>query len=88
MFTRANQKIDTSLSRDQVIDTLKEVAQKWQEIAREEGQSLLDMKTSPGLLLYDVVKALDLIYHEQEQILKADLFDIKLATGDPITIKA
>lgn len=81
-------KIDTSLSRDQVVEALRGIAQEWQAAAEQEGQSLLDLKASPGLILKDVMEALGLTYQEQISILKADLFSIQIAVGDPITVSA
>jgi len=77
-------KIDTSLSRDQIIQALRRLAEEWQETAAEDDNSLLDIEGSVGLLLYDVVIALGLTYQEQEQVLGSDLQSIKLAVGDPI----
>ena len=84
--TRGLTKIDTSLNRDQVILALRGLAQEWKDAG--DGESLLTKEASVGLILYDVAKALGLTYHEQEQILRSDLFEIKLATGDPVFITA
>lgn len=79
-------KIETCLSRDQVVKQLKAVATKWQETADEEGQSLVELEASVGLLLYDITIALGLDYQEQAKVFRYDLFSVKLEVGDPITI--
>lgn len=88
MSTKAKSltKIDTSLSRDQVILALKAIAEGWQEATEEDG--LLATNTSVGLILYDVTKALGLSYQEQEQILSSDLAEILAAIEEPISITA
>lgn len=90
MFTRAlvQEKIDTSLSRDQVVEALRGIAQEWQEAAAEEDKNLLEVKSSPGLLLLDVMEALGLTYQEQASVLQSDSFTVRLAIGDPVTISA
>lgn len=81
-------KIDTDLNRGQVVSNLEELFQSFQELAEAEGISILDMKVSPGLLLYDVIQALELTDQEQTKILGDSYSVIKAEAEDPITILA
>jgi hypothetical protein len=58
-------------SKSQIISALANIAEQWQEAA--EGESLVDVQTSVGLLLFDVLLAIGLNREEQETVLGAGL---------------
>ena len=59
------------VQRLQMVNALANIAHEWREAA--EGESLIEMQTSVGMLLFDVVLAIGLNRAEQEAVLGADL---------------
>ena len=74
-----------SLNRGQVISSLRKFSQEWQKQAEEEGQDLLEVRSSVGLLIYDILQSLGLSEQEQALVLGADLPILQEVAGDPIT---
>jgi hypothetical protein len=61
------------MSRQQLIQILARFRKEWEEAA--EGDSLLDLEVSVGLLLADLAMALNLTPHELSQALGENLVD-------------
>jgi hypothetical protein len=68
MLTTEQQK---TLTHSCIIDALVRFREEWEQVA--EGESLVDIKGSVGLILFDLVIALALIPNEQAMVLGSDL---------------
>ncbi len=60
------------MTRERMITALSRICREWQEASQDE--SLLEIEAPVGLLLADVIKALQLSQEETAQVLGAELY--------------
>jgi hypothetical protein len=70
MLTATQPQIMTNAN---VVEVLTNFRQEWEQAA--EGESLVDLKGSVGLVLFDLVTALALRQSEQVQVLGSELYE-------------
>ena len=63
--------VRSEISRPEVVDSLARFRQEWQ--ASVDGQSLMDVQASVGLMLVDVVMLIGLSSNEQQAVLGVEL---------------
>lgn len=73
--------------RAQVVEALAQFVREWRQAA--ESQSLIDVPSSVGLLLFDITERLGFTQQEKHIVLGADLAnEIEVAINQPLNLEA